>query len=176
MRINLFIPFACFLVLPILTEFCDKSASGTIKKPHILRILAKVNTHTCSHPKVNGTWSITTVYFNITLVQLQLKYSFRFPYRSPASGRRSCSSSVPLLFYGVSWSLPRNRAGFFLLGQVPLLLRLRMDSFFSSMRCALWIRRSRMASATEGLAIVSCQAFTGNWLVSPLKNLLNKLW
>src|SRR5580700_11251560 len=33
-------------------------------------------------------------------------------------------------------------------------------------RWALWTRRSRMASATVGLAIMSCQCFRSSWLVT----------
>ena len=42
---------------------------------------------------------------------------------------------------------------------------LRRLSPFSSMRWALWMNRSRMASASVGLPTMSCQRSTGTWLV-----------
>jgi len=74
------------------------------------------------------------------------------------SGRRCfCSLSLPPI-YGVTQSLPRRRQGSHSTSpsggrRVPPL---------SSMRWALWNKRSRMASATVGLPMVSCHSFEWN--------------
>jgi hypothetical protein len=43
-------------------------------------------------------------------------------------------------------------------------LVLRMDGPLSSMRCALWSRRSQMASARVGSPIPACQSRAGTWV------------
>jgi len=47
----------------------------------------------------------------------------------------------------------------------------RIDSPVSWIRCELWIRRSRMASATVGSPRCSCQFLTGIWLVTQVARL-----
>jgi hypothetical protein len=44
-----------------------------------------------------------------------------------------------------------------------------IDGPFSESTCALWTRRSQMASATVGSASISCQLFVGTWLVTTVE-------
>lgn len=55
----------------------------------------------------------------------------------------------------VRWRCP-GQAG------LALAMALRMDSPFRMRRCALWTRRSRMASARVGSPMAACQASTGS--------------
>ena len=44
-----------------------------------------------------------------------------------------------------------------------------IDGPFSDNTCALWTRRSQIASATVGSTSISCQVFVGTWLLTTVE-------